>query len=122
MLICNHSGDTILPLCFLQATWESNEVSTQTESCALSCCDTNGWGDKVQDGKDSRCDEGKSGDLVDREALPGDKDGRTRDNKTLNQILDGTVDNFRDVHLISIFGLKKFFVRQNRLKKGSIQL
>jgi hypothetical protein len=83
---------------YLQAAGEADEVRTETEASALASRHTDGRGDEVKHGEDGRGDEGERGDFIEGEGLAGDEDGRTSNDEAFDQILDSTVDNFRDVH------------------------
>ena len=92
--IFNHKRRGLLDL----HAGEADEVGTETEASALASRHTDGRGDEVKHGENGRGDEGERGDFIEGEGLAGDEDGRTSNDEAFDQILDSTVDNFRDVH------------------------
>lgn len=84
----------------LQAAGEADQVGTQTEARALARRHTDRRRDQVQHSEDRGGDQRQRRDLVNRQTLPGNEDSRTRNDQTLNQILNGAVEYFRDVHLL----------------------
>ena len=90
-------------------SWEADEVGTQTEAGTLTGRNANRRGDGVQDGKHNGGENSEGGDLIQREGLLGDKDGRGSNHKTLDQILNNAVNNFSKsvAHHVSIFRPKK---------------
>lgn len=94
---------------YLHACREADEVGTQTKAGTLTGRNANRRGDGVQDGKHNGGENGEGGDLIHREGLLGDKDGRGGNHKTLNQILNNAVNNFSKsvAHHVSIFSLQK---------------
>ena len=95
-------------LACLSHAGEADEVGTETEASALTSRHTDGGGDEVENSENRRSDEGKGGNLIEREAVAGDKNGGARNNETLDQILDSAIDNFGDVHLFYIHALENF--------------
>ncbi len=96
-------------LCISLRTGEADEVGTETETGTLASRYTDGRRHKVEHGEDGRGDESKSGDLIERELVAGDKDSSTSHYETLDQVLDCTIDNFTKVHLILYSILRNFF-------------
>jgi hypothetical protein len=91
----------------LQATREAHEVRTETEASTLASSHTDRRRHEVEHGEDGRGDEGKRGDLIERERLAGDEDSSTSHHEALDQILDSAIDNFGDVHWILYSVLRK---------------
>ena len=96
-------------LACLSHAGEADEVGTETEASALTSRHTDGRGDEIENSENRRSDEGKSGNLIEGEAVAGDKHGGARNNETLDQILDCAIDNFGDVHLFYIHALENFW-------------
>jgi hypothetical protein len=84
---------------YLQTSRESYEIRTDTEAGTLARRHADGRGDQVKNSEDRGGNERQRGDLVNRQRLPGDKKRGARDNETLNQVFDRTIDNFSDVHI-----------------------
>jgi len=89
--------------------WEANEVCAQSETCALSCRNTDGGRDSVKDGEDNGGEDSESRDLIQWQSLLWDKNGRRRNNETFDQVLNDAIDNFSKsvAHHDSILHLKK---------------
>jgi len=89
--------------------WEADKVGTQTEAGTLAGRNTDGGRDSVKDGKDNRGEDGESRDLIQWQRLLWDKNGRRRNNETLDQVLNDAIDNFSKsvAHHDSILHLKK---------------
>jgi len=68
----------------LSAHGEADEVGTDTEASALASRNTDGGGDNVEDGEDRRGDNRERQDLLDRQGLLRDEDGRDGDEQTLD--------------------------------------
>jgi hypothetical protein len=92
----------------LSHSGESHKVCTETESSTLASRHTDGGGDQVEYGEHGSGNEGQCGDFVEGELVTGDEHSGTSDYETFNQILDSTVDNFRDVHCSYIHTLENF--------------
>jgi hypothetical protein len=90
---------------YLQAgARKPNEVGSNTEACTLAGSGTDAGGDNIQDGEDGRSDHTEGEDLIPRQAVTRHEDGRNGNEETLNEVLDGTVDDFGSgVHLLYIF-------------------
>ena len=88
---------------------EADKVGTQTEACTLAGRNTDGGRDSVKDGKDDRGEDSESRDLIQWQSLLWDKNGRRRNNETLDQVLNDAIDNFSKsvAHHDSILHLKK---------------
>jgi len=83
----------------LQAPREPYEICTDTEAGTLASRHADGRGDQVENREDRGGNERQRGDLVNRQRLPGDKKRGARNNETLNEVFDRTIDNFSDVHI-----------------------
>ena len=68
----------------LRAHGEADEVGTDTEASALASRNTDGGGDHVEDGEDRSSDNREREDLLDRQGLLRDEDGRDGDEQTLD--------------------------------------
>jgi len=88
---------------------EADQICSKSESCPLSCSNTNTWRHSIQDSEHDRGQNGQSGDLVKRECFLRDKDSSRSNNKTLDQIFDNSINNFCKsvAHHFSIFNPKK---------------
>lgn len=88
---------------------EANEVCAESKTGSLSCSNTDGGRDSVKDGKDNRGENRESRDLIQWQRLLWDKNGRRRNNETLDQVLNDAIDNFSKsvAHHDSILHLKK---------------
>ena len=85
------------------ATGEANEVGADTEASALASRRADRGRDDVEDREDGRGDNAERHDLIPGERAAGDKDGRNRDEETLNEILNHAIDDFRrGVHAVYI--------------------
>ena len=84
---------------YLQTSREPYKICTDTEAGTLASRHADGRGDQVKDREDRGGNERQRGDLVNRQRLPGDKKRGARNNETLNEVFDRTVDNFSDVHI-----------------------
>ena len=93
----------------LHAGRKANEICAQSEAGALTCRNSHARAHSVQDGKHNGGENSEGGDLIHREGLLGDKDGRGGNHETLDQILNNAVNNFSKsvAHHDSIFSLKK---------------
>lgn len=89
--------------------WEADKVGTQTEAGTLTGRNTNGGRDSIQDGEDDRGEDSEGRDLIQWKSLLWDKNGRRRNNETLDQVLNDAIDNFSKsvAHHVSILHLKK---------------
>ena len=94
-------------------TGEADEVGTETEAGTLTGRDTDGGRDQIQNGEDGGGDKSERGDLIERLALAGDKDGGTRNDEALDQVLDCTIDYFTKVHLI-LYSWPRNFLRSRK--------
>lgn len=94
---------------YLQTGRKANEICAQSEAGALSCRNSHARAHRVKDGKHNSGENSEGGDLIHREGLLGDKDGRGSNHKTLDQILNNAVNNFSKsvAHHVSIFRPKK---------------
>ena len=99
----------IVSYMYLHAGREADKVGTQTKAGTLTGRNANRRGNGVQDGKHDGGENSEGGDLIHREGLLGDKDGRGGNHKTLDQILNNAVNNFSKsvAHHVSIFSLQK---------------
>ena len=88
---------------------EADQVGTQTESSTLAGRNTDGGRDGIKDGKDNRSENSERRDLIQWQRLLWDKNGRRRNNETLDQVLNDAIDNFSKsvAHHDSILHLKK---------------
>ena len=88
---------------------EADEVSAETKAGTLTGSHANRGRDGVEDGKDNSGENSEGGDLIQWQSLLRDKDRSGGNNKTFNQILDDTIDNFSKsvAHHFSIFKPKK---------------
>jgi hypothetical protein len=85
-------------------TRETDQIGTNTEACTLACSGPNAGGHYIQDGEYGRGHHTEGEDLIPRQAVTGHKDGRNGYEEALNEVLDGTVDDFGSgVHLLYIF-------------------
>jgi hypothetical protein len=84
---------------YLQTSRKPYKICTDTEASALASRHADGRGDQVENREDRGGNERQRGDLVNRQRLPGDKKRGARNNETLNEVFDRTVDNFSDVHI-----------------------
>ena len=85
----------------LRAHREPNEVGADTEASTLASRHADAGADNVEDREDRRRDNAEREDLLDRQGLLRDEDRRDRDEKTLDKILDRTIDYLRsEVHWI----------------------
>ena len=94
---------------YLQTGRKANEICAQSEAGALSSRNSHARAHSIKDGKHNGGENGEGGDLIQREGLLGDKDGRGSNHKTLDQILNNAVNNFSKsvAHHVSIFRPKK---------------
>ena len=83
---------------YLQAPRKPYEICTETEAGTLASRHADGRGDEVEHGENGRGDDGDGDDLLEVNALPGNQDGSETDGDTLNQILDGAIENFSEIH------------------------
>ena len=88
---------------------EADQVGTKTEAGALTCRNTDGGRDGIKDGEDNGGENRESRDLIQWQRLLWDKNGRRRNNETLDQVLNDAIDNFSKsvAHHDSILHLKK---------------
>lgn len=89
--------------------WEADQICAQSEAGSLAGRNTDGGRDSVQDGEDDRGEDSESRDLIQWQRLLWDKNGRRRNNETLDQVLNDAIDNFSKsvAHHDSILHLKK---------------
>ena len=94
---------------YLHAGREADEVGAESEPGSLTCRNSHARAHSIQDGKHDGGENSEGGDLIHREGLLGDKDGRGGNHKTLDQILNNAVNNFSKsvAHHVSIFSLQK---------------
>ena len=94
---------------YLHACREADEICAESKAGTLTSRNANRRGNRIQDGKHNGGENGEGGDLIHREGLLGDKDGRGGNHETLDQILNNAVNNFSKsvAHHVSIFSLKK---------------
>ena len=94
---------------YLQTGRKANEICAESEPGSLSCSNTHARADSIKDGKHNGGENSEGGNLIQREGLLGDKDGRGGNHETLDQILNNAVNNFSKsvAHHVSIFSLKK---------------
>ena len=94
---------------YLQTGRKANEICAQSEAGALSSRNSHARAHSIKDGKHNGGEDSEGGDLIHREGLLGDKDGRGGNHETLDQILNNAVNNFSKsvAHHVSIFSLKK---------------
>jgi len=67
---------------------EAYEAGTDTEAAALARRHTHAGGEDIEHGEHSRSGDRHRGDLIHRQALPGNKDQRQGYRHTLHYILD----------------------------------
>ena len=101
---------------------EADQVGTETEAGTLTCRNTDGGRDGIKDGEDDCGEDGESRDLIQWQSLLWDKNGRRRNNETLDQVLNDAIDNFSKsvAHHDSILHLKKKTRQSMRVLFASI--
>ena len=119
MIVSTSYNQNAFDIIGLQAPRESYEICTDTEAGTLASCDADGGGDKVENREDGGGDERQGGDLIDRQCLPGDKKRGARNNETLDEVFDRTVDNFSNVHS-SLYSVKRKFNAESKDKGFTI--
>ena len=106
---------------YLHACRKAHQICAESEAGALTCRNSHARAHSIKDGKHNGGENGEGGDLIHREGLLGDKDGRGGNHKTLNQILNNAVNNFSKsvAHHVSIFSLqKKTHLTSDDFKQG----
>lgn len=89
----------------------AGELRSESQTGALSAGKADARGQQIQDSKHNRGDRGYDHDLLNIRDLAGDDDHRHRDGETLQEILDGTRQEFagrETVHLSYIRGFDFF--------------
>jgi hypothetical protein len=84
----------------LRLAGEANEVRANAEAGTLASRNADRRGDEVEHGENSRGDDGDGDNLLEVHALPGNEHGSETDGDTLNQILDGAIENFSEIHYL----------------------
>jgi len=84
----------------LRLAGEANEVRANAEAGTLASRHADGRGDKVEHSENGRGDDGDGDDLLEVHALPGNEHGCKTDGDTLNEILDGAIENFSEIHYL----------------------
>lgn len=94
---------------YILNTREANQTKSKSEAGPLSSSNTYTGAHSIQHSKHDSGQDGQGSDLIERQGTLGDKDGRSGNHETLDQILNNSVYNFSEsvAHHCSIMKYKK---------------
>ena len=89
-------------LIHLHATWETNKVGTNAEPGTTAGLGAHAWHIHIKDAEGGGSGEGDQSDLIKSQGLLRDGECGDGDEQALDEVLDGTLNEFCEVETVHI--------------------
>ena len=89
-------------LIYLHSSWEADEVGTNAEPGATAGLGAHAWHIHIEDAEGSGGGEGDQSDLIESQRLLRDGECGDCDKQALDEVLDGTLNEFCEVETVHI--------------------
>ena len=103
MIVQNVELETLnMLLIYLHSSGEADEVGTNAEPCTTAGLGAHAGHIHIKDAEGGSGGEGDQSDLIESKRLLRDSEGRDGDEQALNEVLDGTLNEFCEVETVHI--------------------